>query len=622
MADLLVIDDDVSLGEYLKSEFGGLGHRVDILDDPDRGPDVLESRHYDLVLLDHRLPGTSGMDLLAEMRRRSPGMPIVLMTGHSGAELGIQAMRAGAFDYIVKPPDLKEMVGELSRLLDGAVVNSRQRAEAAEAAEAARASEAAARAAAGDIEGGRRPGTPAGPSASPAAEWEIIGRSRAMQAVCKLIGQVADSDAPVLVRGETGTGKELVARAVWRNSRRSARPLVAVNCAAIPEPLLESELFGHERGAFTGADRRRVGKFEQADGGTIFLDEIGDMSPNVQAKILRVLQEGEVLRLGAEQPVKVDVRVIAASHRDFESAIRDGQFREDLFWRLNGVTVRLPPLRERLEDLPLLVDRLLARLAGGAIGYAGGRPNPGVGTGVRPRLQPAAWTKLKAHTWPGNIRELNNVLRRAVLVCRGGVVTADDLEIIPGPRGGPRSGRRANDAPAGPVAETTVGAAGSVAPAAPGAAGRPTADGQRLLRGDDKRSRRRAFRVSCGGGEFGGGRPVRGLRGRPDPDKLRRRPRGRRPGRGRGGPPPGRAVGDVRRRGDGPVPDAARLDGAGAAGPGAGRIRRQPGPGGPTAGNRPQHAAGQDGDLWLGMRPGPAPLPPLRPSRPSQPSRP
>jgi DNA-binding NtrC family response regulator len=431
MADLLVIDDDVSLGEYLKSEFGGLGHRVDILDDPDRGPDVLESRHYDLVLLDHRLPGTSGMDLLAEMRRRSPGMPIVLMTGHSGAELGIQAMRAGAFDYIVKPPDLKEMVGELSRLLDGAVVNSRQRAEAAEAAEAARASEAAARAAAGDLEGGRRPGTPAGPSASPAAEWEIIGRSRAMQAVCKLIGQVADSDAPVLVRGETGTGKELVARAVWRNSRRSARPLVAVNCAAIPEPLLESELFGHERGAFTGADRRRVGKFEQADGGTIFLDEIGDMSPNVQAKILRVLQEGEVLRLGAEQPVKVDVRVIAASHRDFESAIRDGQFREDLFWRLNGVTVRLPPLRERLEDLPLLVDRLLARLAGGAIGYAGGRPNPGVGTGVRPRLQPAAWTKLKAHTWPGNIRELNNVLRRAVLVCRGGVVTADDLEIIP-----------------------------------------------------------------------------------------------------------------------------------------------------------------------------------------------
>jgi DNA-binding NtrC family response regulator len=391
---ILLVDDDAALSHFLTQALERQGWRVRAVDRADRAAELLRSVSADVILLDNRMPGLSGVDFLAELRRLNVRIPVVLMTAYGTADLAIKAMKAGAYDYILKPFDLEELLAlvreaiEASRLVRHPV---RLPGDSADTAQ-----------------------PPAVPDGAPT----LVGTGRAMREVFKLIGQVADSDAPVLIRGETGTGKELVARAVVAHGRRSDRPFVAVNCAAIPEQLLESELFGHERGSFTGADRRRIGRFEQADGGTILLDEIGDMTPSTQAKILRVLQQGEVLRVGGDAPTPVQVRVLAATHRDLEADIAAGRFREDLFYRLNVVTIRLPPLRERGEDIALLAKHFLAATAAELE-----RPVPAVSD--------AAWEKIRSHRWPGNVRQLANVMRRAVLLARGGQIAAADIDFGP-----------------------------------------------------------------------------------------------------------------------------------------------------------------------------------------------
>jgi DNA-binding NtrC family response regulator len=383
--NVLLIDDDAGFAHFLKRALERQGFVVTALPRAEGAVDVLKSQSIDLVLLDHRLPGVQGIDLLAELNKRKRRVPVILMTAYGTTDLAIRAVKEGAFDYVVKPFDLEELL--------------RVAAEAIAATRLVR-------------EKVQLPGeTPdSGPDST-----VFLGNSRPMQAVFKLIGHVAESDAPVLIRGETGTGKELVARAIFAHGKRADRPFVAVNCAAIPEQLLESELFGHERGSFTGADRRRVGKFEQADGGTILLDEIGDMSLTTQAKILRVLEQGDLARLGSNDVLKIDVRVLAATNRDLEADRVAGRFREDLFYRLNGVTILLPPLRERGEDLVLLAKHFVASAAAEM-----GRPAPDV--------PDAVWEKLKSYDWPGNVRQLANVLRRAVLLCRGGQLQPSDVE--------------------------------------------------------------------------------------------------------------------------------------------------------------------------------------------------
>jgi DNA-binding NtrC family response regulator len=314
------------------------------------------------------------------------------MTGHTTSDTAIRARKLGARDYLVKPLDHRQLAAELEPMVEEMVKIGRLNRERV-----------------------RLP--PPDPAANcPGPGPILLGNSRPMQKVYERIGQVADSDLSVLILGEHGTGKELIARAVFQHSDRSDKPFVAVNCAAIPEQLLESELFGHEKGAFTGADRLRVGKFEQADGGTILLDEIGDMACSTQAKILRVLQEGQVVRLGGTEVIKVDVRVIACTNRNLEAAMRARQFREDLYYRLETVKIYLPPLRERGEDLDLLAKYFLNRETQGK-----GRPLL--------TFHESALKKLRAHPWRGNVRELENVIKLTARVCRGPQVLPGDLEL-------------------------------------------------------------------------------------------------------------------------------------------------------------------------------------------------
>ncbi|HWP34040.1 MAG TPA: sigma-54 dependent transcriptional regulator, partial [Thermodesulfobacteriota bacterium] len=348
----------------------------------------------DLAIMDVRMGGQSGLATLQEIRRRYPRLPVVIMTAYGTMQTAIEAMKLGAFEYLLKPFDIPRMQRVIAQALDSA-----------------RQSRAAAPGAAAE-------------AVEPVGADVLIGVSPAMQEVYKQIGRVAEKDVTVLIRGESGTGKELVARAIYRHSRRADRPFVIVNCAAIPDSLLESELFGYERGAFTGATGRHAGRFEQADGGTLFLDEIGDLSLATQAKLLRVLQEGEVTRLGGGETRRVDVRVICATNRDLEAALRAGTFREDLYYRLNVITISLPPLRERREDIPLLVAHFLDRF-----GRELGRPVRG--------LEPAAMAAAQAYAWPGNVRELENTLKRAVLLAKGPLVTLEDLRLGVEPAAGP-----------------------------------------------------------------------------------------------------------------------------------------------------------------------------------------
>jgi DNA-binding NtrC family response regulator len=395
MHHVLVVDDDQNLRLAFRRI---LDPQVFVIDEAASGEEAMAlagQRAYSVVFLDLRMPGMSGMEVLARLQETDNKVPVVMMTAFGTTDTAIEAVKNGAYDFILKPFEVED----IKRLANQAAEAHRLMA--------------------------RRVGLPSDEAPPPPTEQDaLIGRSRPMQEVYKQIGQVAPTDANVLIIGASGTGKELVARAIYHHSRRATKPFLAVNCGAIPEGLLESELFGHERGAFTSAEHRRLGKFERANGGTIFLDEIGDMSLATQAKILRVLQDGVIERLGGSGTIKVDVRIVAATHRDLPERVGENLFREDLFFRLNVFAIALPPLRERRDDIPLLVRYFVDR------GSRRMEKKP-------PAILPETMEKLQAHVWRGNVRELENVINRALIVTTGpsllpSAITLTDETDVPG----------------------------------------------------------------------------------------------------------------------------------------------------------------------------------------------
>ncbi|MGQ9824855.1 MAG: sigma-54-dependent transcriptional regulator [Desulfotomaculales bacterium] len=382
MPTILVVDDEESVCEFLKEVCEDAGYQVKVAMDGKEALAQFKKSTPDTVLLDIRMPEMDGMQVMDTIHELNPSVPVILMTAFGNTEMAIEAMKKGAYDYIIKPFNLDELLLTVKK----AVTMRKLSLEVAALRE----------------------------------EQEflnmetLIGQSAPMQNVYKMIGRVADSNVTVLLQGESGTGKEVVARAIHRNSGRRDGPFIKINCATIPENLMESELFGHEKGAFTGAGTKKPGKFELAQHGTIFLDEIGELSLNTQAKLLRVLQEKEFERVGGTESIKVDVRIIAATNKDLERCIAEGTFREDLYFRLNVVKIWLPPLRERIEDVPALAKAFL---------YKHSRELGKHVTG----FSPAALEVLKQHDWPGNVRELQNVCEQAVVLARGPVITPEDL---------------------------------------------------------------------------------------------------------------------------------------------------------------------------------------------------
>jgi nitrogen regulation protein NR(I) len=380
---ILVIDDDNEVRYSLNRVLSSQHYEVQEAPSGEEGVAAVKKQAPDVVLLDNRMTGMSGLETLQHIRAANSKQLVIFMTAFGTAQTAIEAMKFGAYDYVVKPFDPPKLL---------ALVESALRTQADSKSAA---------------------------GYKPVINTEehkegIVGASGAMQQVFKIIGQFAASDASVMITGESGTGKELVARSLHRHSHRAGKPYVAVNCAAIPENLIESELFGHERGSFTGATAQRLGKFEQCDGGTIFLDEIGDMTPTTQTKILRVLQEGDIQRVGGVDTIKVNVRVVAATNKDLEALVREKKFREDLYYRLNVVRVRLPPLRERTEDVPQIVDFFVQNLA--------------KAKKVKARkVAPEAMALLSAYPWPGNVRELENVVYRSAVAATGDTILPKDL---------------------------------------------------------------------------------------------------------------------------------------------------------------------------------------------------
>jgi two-component system nitrogen regulation response regulator GlnG len=386
MARLLVVDDEPSILHFFRRAFPGPDVALLTASTASEGLDAVARDRPDVVVLDINLAGESGLETFQRIQEIDPKVPVIFITGHGTADTAIEAMRLGAYEYLLKPLELDQ----LTDLIERAFAISRLMRVPATIPEAEEA-------------------------AIPVSD-ALVGRSPAMQAVYKAIGRVAPQDVTVLILGESGTGKELVARAIYHYSKRAKGPFLAVNCAAIPENLLESELFGHEKGAFTGADRRRIGKFEQASGGTLFLDEIGDMTPLTQTKILRVLQGQEFERVGGNEPIRADVRVIAATNRDLEKMVGDGSFRGDLFYRLNVYTIALPPLRDRGDDLKLLVDHFVRRFT------------RELGKDVRD-VAPETMELLRRYPWPGNVRELQSVVKQALLETTGPVILPEFLPL-------------------------------------------------------------------------------------------------------------------------------------------------------------------------------------------------
>jgi two-component system nitrogen regulation response regulator GlnG len=385
MPTVLVADDEDSVRWVLDRGLRGAGYAVTAVKDGASALREVERGAPDVVLLDVRMPGMDGLTVLARLRAIRPDALVVIMTAHGTMDTAIQAMQRGAYDYIAKPFDVDDVLLVVERALTA----RRLTQEATE------------------------------PRADLREVWEfgsLIGRHPRMQEIYKTIGRISASDVTVLLRGESGTGKEVVARAIHHYSRRSARPFVAVSCAAIPGTLLESELFGHERGAFTDAKDRKLGKFELAHGGTLFLDEVGDMPLDLQTKVLRALQERTFERVGGQAPISVDVRILGATNRDLEALLKEGRFRDDLFYRLNVVALELPPLRERRQDIPLLVDHFLAKHA------------DALGQRV---IAPEALACLVGHQWPGNVRELENVIQRAMVMAAAGVILPEHLPSAP-----------------------------------------------------------------------------------------------------------------------------------------------------------------------------------------------
>ena len=384
-ARILIADDEDSLRWVLEKGLRGVGYDVTSVKDGEEAVRVFEAQPFDLVFLDVRMPGLDGLTALERIRDLRPDVYVIVMTAHGSMDTAIKAMQRGAYDYLNKPFDLDEVL----LLSERALAASRLTQEVARL----------------------RTGL------AEVREFSaLIGRHPRMQDVYKTIGRIAGTDVTVLLRGESGTGKELVARAIHHYSRRSGRPFVAVSCAAIPGTLLESEMFGHERGAFTDAKERRLGKFELAHGGTLYLDEIGDMPVDLQTKLLRALQERTIERVGGHESIAIDVRVLAATNRDLEALMKEGRFREDLYYRLNVVTVNLPPLRERRRDIPLLVEHFLAKHVE-ELGERG--------------VAPEALDRLVGYDWPGNVRELENVVQRAMVMATAGVILPEHLPIGP-----------------------------------------------------------------------------------------------------------------------------------------------------------------------------------------------
>jgi two-component system, NtrC family, nitrogen regulation response regulator GlnG len=374
MTTLLVIDDEESVRYSFRRVFEGEGVRVLTAETAAEGLEQVREQRPDVVVLDIQLPDRSGLDVFRDIHSADPRRPVIFITAHGTTDTAIEAMKSGAFDYLVKPVDLDR----LSQVLERAFESARLMRV---------------------------------PAVLPAEEVgdRIVGRSSIMQEMSKTIGRVAPQDVNVLVVGESGVGKELVARALYHHSRRADRPFLAINCAAIPETLLESELFGHERGAFTGADRKRIGKFEQCEGGTLFLDEIGDMAPSLQAKMLRVLQEQTFERIGGHETVQTHVRVLAATNYDLAKLVEEGRFRKDLYYRLNVVVIRVPTLRERLGDVPELAHYFLFRF------------DRELGLDLR-GFRPDALELLQGYSWPGNVRELQGVIKQAMLNTSGHIL--------------------------------------------------------------------------------------------------------------------------------------------------------------------------------------------------------
>jgi DNA-binding NtrC family response regulator len=393
IAHLLLIDDDAALlPGQVRQAFPPPAHRVEVAGTGALGLELVDAGPPDVILLDLGLPDQSGLEVYQQIRRLDARIPVIFVTMVKGADAAIEAMKQGAYDYLFKPLDLNQLRRVVGQALDVA----RQMRQPAIVARTAQ-----------DLE----------------VDGAILGGCPAMLEVYKAIGRVAAQDVPVLITGESGTGKELVARAVYQHGPRAKAPFLALNCAAIPETLLESELFGHERGAFTGADRRRIGKFEQCNGGTLFLDEVGDMPPGLQTKVLRLLQEQAFERVGGNETVRTDVRLIAATHRDLKAWSEEGKFRPDLYYRLGVFTIHLPPLRERGDDLPMLIQNCVRRFS------------RELGREVC-EVAPEALERLRSYAWPGNIRELQSVLKQALLQASGTILLPAFLpEVLGGPSG-------------------------------------------------------------------------------------------------------------------------------------------------------------------------------------------
>jgi DNA-binding NtrC family response regulator len=381
---VLFVDDEKSLQEFMRSELPRLGHEVTVCPDGKAALKALEKSTFDAAILDLRMPGMTGIEVLEHLKKVSPDTEAVVMTGHASMETAIEALRIGAFDYITKPCKLVEIEALLTRVAERRELKHKNlalqtRVQAAE-----------------------------GPTV-------LVGKSPAMTGVHRLIATVAPTESTVLILGETGTGKELAARSLWQQSNRADMPFVPVNCAALAEHLVESELFGHKKGAYTGADRDHKGLFEVANGGTLFLDELGELNKNIQVKLLRFLESGEIRRVGDTEPFRANVRVLCATNRDLRDMIRQDEFREDLYFRINTFEIRLPPMRERRADIPDLARHLLARAAR--------RPQEQVAE----LLSPEAIDVLLEHDWPGNVRELANVMEHAYILSGGGPITPDHL---------------------------------------------------------------------------------------------------------------------------------------------------------------------------------------------------
>ena len=402
---VLIVDDDLTHRTMLRTLLGGWGYAIHEADDGSTAIAKVHDRAFDLILMDIRMIKVSGLEAMTRIKAYNPAIPVVIMTAYASVETALEALKSGAYDYLTKPLDFDELRLTMERAMD----HTRLREENRQLRETL----------------GER-----------FDRRNIIGRSPAMVKLLETVAQVAPSEATVLITGESGTGKEMIAGAVHFNSPRQGGPFVKINCAAIAETLLESELFGHEKGAFTGAYRRKEGRFVQAQGGTLFLDEISEMNPAMQVKLLRVLQEREITRVGGEEVIEVDVRIVAATNKDLLQLVGQGRFREDLYYRLNVVALALPPLRERLEDIPLLAQHFLQTFSE--------RNNKTV-RGFTPQAMDA----LLRHHWPGNVRELMNAVERAVVLSRSEYLLAEDLPLVP-----PQAKDPERVTPPGPVRES------------------------------------------------------------------------------------------------------------------------------------------------------------------------